>query len=47
MALAVATGCTDIVILLLEHGVELNPTKNSKLRISPLMLAVINGHKGK
>lgn len=37
-------GYVNIIKLLLNHGAEINSRTGSKLGISPLMLAAMNGH---
>lgn len=45
--IAAAYGFTDVIYLLIKNGAKINSQTNSKLGISPLMLAVKNGHRGK
>lgn len=44
MSLAASGGYVDIIHLLLDAGAEINSRTGSKLGISPLMLAAMNGH---
>lgn len=45
MSLAASGGYVDIINLLLNAGAEINSRTGSKLGISPLMLAAMNGHE--
>ena len=47
LSLAASGGYVNIIKLLLAHGAEINSRTGSKLGISPLMLAAMNGHTGK
>jgi ankyrin repeat protein len=47
LILAASGGYVNIIKLLLAHGAEINSRTGSKLGISPLMLAAMNGHTGK
>lgn len=47
LSLAASGGYVNIIKLLLSHGAEINSRTGSKLGISPLMLAAMNGHTGK
>lgn len=47
LSLAASGGYVNIIKLLLNHGAEINSRTGSKLGISPLMLAAMNGHTGK
>jgi ankyrin repeat domain-containing protein 17 len=44
LSLAASGGYVNIIKLLLAHGAEINSRTGSKLGISPLMLAAMNGH---
>lgn len=44
LSLAASGGYVDIIHLLLDAGAEINSRTGSKLGISPLMLAAMNGH---
>jgi len=44
--LAASGGYVNIIKLLLNNGAEINSRTGSKLGISPLMLAAMNGHTG-
>ena len=46
LSLAASGGYVNIIKLLLENGAEINSRTGSKLGISPLMLAAMNGHVG-
>lgn len=46
LSLAASGGYVNIIKLLLSHGAEINSRTGSKLGISPLMLAAMNGHSG-
>ena len=46
LSLAASGGYVNIIKLLLAHGAEINSRTGSKLGISPLMLAAMNGHTG-
>ena len=46
LSLAASGGYVNIIKLLLSHGAEINSRTGSKLGISPLMLAAMNGHVG-
>lgn len=46
LSLAASGGYVNIIKLLLTHGAEINSRTGSKLGISPLMLAAMNGHTG-
>lgn len=46
LSLAASGGYVNIIKLLLSHGAEINSRTGSKLGISPLMLAAMNGHTG-
>lgn len=46
LSLAASGGYVNIIKLLLNHGAEINSRTGSKLGISPLMLAAMNGHTG-
>lgn len=47
LSLAASGGYVNIIKLLLAHGAEINSRTGSKLGISPLMLAAMNGHTGR
>lgn len=47
LSLAASGGYVNIIKLLLNHGAEINSRTGSKLGISPLMLAAMNGHTSK
>ena len=47
LSLAASGGYIDVIKLLLTYGAEINSRTGSKLGISPLMLAAMNGHTGK
>jgi ankyrin repeat domain-containing protein 17 len=46
LSLAASGGYVNIIKLLLNAGAEINSRTGSKLGISPLMLAAMNGHTG-
>jgi len=46
LSLAASGGYVNIIKLLLSNGAEINSRTGSKLGISPLMLAAMNGHTG-
>lgn len=46
LSLAASGGYVNIIKLLLNNGAEINSRTGSKLGISPLMLAAMNGHTG-
>ena len=46
LSLAASGGYVNIIKLLLAHNAEINSRTGSKLGISPLMLAAMNGHTG-
>lgn len=45
LCLAAASGFTKIIQLLLKNKADINPQTSSTTKLSPLMLATINGHK--
>lgn len=47
LSLAASGGYVNIIKLLLTQGAEINSRTGSKLGISPLMLAAMNGHTSK
>ena len=46
LSLGASGGYTNVIKLLLDHGAEINSRTGSKLGISPLTLAAMNGHVG-